>query len=111
MSGMMACKATSGVTIVTDADNDGIADTPYVINQWSNNIDRYPLIEPTRIEVRLPLEPEPTASPTPAPTSTPELVSTPEPFPTTLVVASVITVAFVGVGLLVYFKKRKGRSL
>jgi hypothetical protein len=31
----------------------------------------------------------------------------PEPFPITLVIASVITVAFVGVGLLVYFKKRK----
>jgi N-acetylneuraminic acid mutarotase len=29
------------------------------------------------------------------------------PFPTTLVIASVITVAVVGVGLLVYFKKRK----
>jgi hypothetical protein len=30
-----------------------------------------------------------------------------EPFPTTLVIASVITVAVVGVGLLFYFKKRK----
>jgi hypothetical protein len=30
-----------------------------------------------------------------------------EPFPTTIVIASVITVAVVGVGLLVYFKKRK----
>jgi N-acetylneuraminic acid mutarotase len=30
-----------------------------------------------------------------------------EPFPTTLVVASVITVIIVGIGLLVYFKKRK----
>jgi hypothetical protein len=29
------------------------------------------------------------------------------PFPTTLVIASVITVAIVGIGLLVYFKKRK----
>jgi hypothetical protein len=34
-------------------------------------------------------------------------VDVPEPFPTTLVVASVITVAVVGLGLLVYFKKRK----
>jgi N-acetylneuraminic acid mutarotase len=34
-----------------------------------------------------------------------------EPFPTTLVVASVITVAVVCVGLLVYFKKRKRRRL
>jgi len=31
----------------------------------------------------------------------------PEPFPTTLVVASAIIVAVVGIGLLVYFKKRK----
>jgi hypothetical protein len=30
-----------------------------------------------------------------------------EPFPTTIVIASVITVAVVGVGLLLYFKKRK----
>ena len=30
-----------------------------------------------------------------------------EPSPTTLVVASVITIAIVGIGLLVYFKKRK----
>jgi hypothetical protein len=34
-------------------------------------------------------------------------VDVPEPFPTTMVIASVITVAVVGVGLLVYFKKRK----
>jgi hypothetical protein len=31
----------------------------------------------------------------------------PEPFPTTLVIASVITVVIVGSGLIVYFKKRK----
>lgn len=34
-------------------------------------------------------------------------VEVPEPFPTTLVVASVITVAVIGIGLGVYFKKRK----
>jgi hypothetical protein len=34
-------------------------------------------------------------------------VDVPEPFPTPLVIASVITVAVVGTGLLVYFKKRK----
>ena len=37
-------------------------------------------------------------------------VEVPEPFPTTLVIASVITVAVIGVGLLVYFKKRKKES-
>jgi N-acetylneuraminic acid mutarotase len=31
----------------------------------------------------------------------------PEPFPTALIVASAITVAFVGISLLIYFKKRK----
>jgi hypothetical protein len=34
-------------------------------------------------------------------------VEVPEPFPTTLVVASVITVAGVGIGVLFIFKKRK----
>ena len=34
-------------------------------------------------------------------------VDVPDPFPTTLVIASVITVVVVGLGLLVYFKKRK----
>jgi hypothetical protein len=37
-------------------------------------------------------------------------VDVPEPFPTTLVLASVITVAVVGVALLVYFKKRRAKS-
>jgi hypothetical protein len=34
-------------------------------------------------------------------------VDVPEPFPTTLVAASVITVAIIGIGIVVYFKKRK----
>jgi len=42
---------------------------------------------------------QPTASPEPTPES--------KPFQTTLVIASVITVAIVGIGLLVYFKKRR----
>jgi hypothetical protein len=45
----------------------------------------------------------PTLSPTPSPEPTPQ----PEPFPATLVVASVVTVAVIGLVLLVYFKKRK----
>lgn len=45
-------------------------------------------------------------TPTPTPTSSP--IPEPEPFPTTLVVtASLSSVAIVGIGLLVYFKKRK----
>jgi N-acetylneuraminic acid mutarotase len=34
-------------------------------------------------------------------------VEVPEPFPTTMVLVSVVTVTIIGVGLLVYFKKRK----
>jgi hypothetical protein len=34
-------------------------------------------------------------------------VDVPEPFPTTLVVVAVVSVAFVAIGLLMYFKKRK----
>jgi hypothetical protein len=40
----------------------------------------------------------------------PEPQPEPEPFPTTFVIASVITVAVVGIGLLVYFKKRHAKS-
>ena len=71
----------------TDANGDGIGDTPYVID--GNNIDNYPLMFPYDIEndtVVLPPK---------------------EPFPTALVVAYMITVTVIGVGLLVYFKKRK----
>jgi hypothetical protein len=43
------------------------------------------------------------------PSSTPSLAptSSPEPFPTTMVIAPMASVTVVGVGLLVYFKKRK----
>jgi parallel beta-helix repeat protein len=69
-----------------DADNDGIGDTPYAID--GENYDNYPLIAPF----------EELPSPEPQPR---------EPFPTTLILASVITVVVIGVGLLIYFKKRK----
>ena len=68
-----------------DADDDGIGETPYVIND--ENYDNYPLMPP--------FEAVPSTEPQPK-----------EPFPTTLIIASIITVAIVGV-LLVYFKKRK----
>ena len=48
-------------------------------------------------------EPSPSQEPTPFPTPTPEG----ESFATTLVIASVSIVALVGLGLLVFFKKRK----
>jgi parallel beta-helix repeat protein len=84
----------------TDADNDGIADTPYVINQWSNNIDRYPLMEPIQVEFKLPVEPESTPSPEPAPGTA--------PFTTALIAAaSVASIAITIIALIIYFKKRK----
>jgi len=46
-------------------------------------------------------------SPSPSPSLQETETQQPEPFPTTLVVASVAIVAFIGLGLLVYFKKRK----
>jgi parallel beta-helix repeat protein len=113
----------------TDANGDGIGDIPYEINE--NNTDRYPLMspvgnfpQPTPTPSPSPSpspspaatpspQPTPTPSPTlspspePTPTLSPEPQPEPEPFPPTLVIASVITLAVVGIGLLVYFKKRK----
>jgi N-acetylneuraminic acid mutarotase len=40
-------------------------------------------------------------------TTTFTIAKEPEPFPTTIVIAPIVSVAVVGVGLLVYFKKRK----
>jgi nitrous oxidase accessory protein len=71
----------------TDANRDGIGDTPYVIN--GANVDNYPLMFPYDIE------------------NDTVVLPPPEPFPTTLVIASVAAIAAVGAVLLVYFKKRK----
>ena len=70
----------------TDNNRDGIGDTPYIIDD--KNVDNYPLMYTYDIEndgVALP---------------------PPEPFPTMLVAAALLIVAVVGVGLLVYFRKR-----
>jgi parallel beta-helix repeat protein len=84
----------------TDADGDGVADTPYVINKRGNNIDRYPLMEPIQIEFKLPVEPESTPSPEPAPGTA--------PFTTVLIAAaSVASIAIIIIALIIYFKKRK----
>jgi parallel beta-helix repeat protein len=70
-----------------ELDSSGIWDAPYVIDE--NNQDRYPLINPLDIPpVQVPETPDG------------------EP-PATLVLALIASVAIVGVGLLVYFKKRK----
>jgi parallel beta-helix repeat protein len=74
-----------------DNNGDGIGDAPHEL--YENNTDNNPLMNPVAIP-GFPDEDEPTTP-------------TAEPFPTTLVIASVITVAIVGVGLLVFFRKRK----
>ena len=73
-----------------DADNDSIGDTPLVIAD--NNVDYYPKISPIEIpDLNIPLEP-----------------IEPENFQIEWVVAIVVvTVVLVGIGLVVYFKKRK----
>ena len=81
-----------------DNDGDGLGDTPYIIDAL--NQDNYPFISPYKI-------PSPTQSPLPTPTPSEETNATSDPFPTTIAIASVIIVAVIGTGLLVYFKKRK----
>jgi parallel beta-helix repeat protein len=76
-----------------ELDSSGIWETPYIIDE--NNQDRYPLLDPLVIpQIQVPDGETPTKP-------------TEESFPTTLVIASVIAVAVVGVGLLMYFKKHK----
>ena len=82
----------------TDANGDGIGDTPYIIDAFHQ--DNYPLVFLFEI-------PSSTQSPSPTPTPSEETTSTYDPFPTTIVIASIITVTVVVAGLLVYFKKRK----
>jgi parallel beta-helix repeat protein len=84
----------------TDSNGDGIGDTPH--NLYENNTDNYPLMEAVIIPEfpsSTPLT-ESTSTPTPEPQQS-------EPFPTTLVIASVASVAVISVALMVYFKKRK----
>lgn len=77
----------------TDSDADGIGDTTYIIDPY--NSDRYPLIKPVAVP-ELPDGADNNGS------------DKTEPFPTTLLIGSVIAVlAVVGLGLLVYFKKLK----
>ena len=61
-----------------DSDEDGIGDTPYIIDE--NNQDNYPIMKPIRI-------------------------SETEPFPIFLVTVSVVIIALIAIGILLYFKK------
>jgi parallel beta-helix repeat protein len=76
----------------TDANSNGIGDTPYFVNDHynldANDTDHYPLMNPIEVEVlSLPTpSPAPTPSPSPSPTLTPTpqptATSTPTPSPT-----------------------------
>jgi nitrous oxidase accessory protein len=76
----------------TDSNGDRIGDTPYIIDEY--NADHHPLIKPIAVP-ELPDGADNNGS------------GKPEPFPISLVIAVVATVAVVGIGLLIYFKKRK----
>lgn len=75
----------------SEIGNSGICNTPYVVSPSHSEfdpiayIDHYPLVQPFSEDV----------------------TGEPEPFPTIIVIAPIVSVAVVGVGLLVYFKKRK----
>jgi nitrous oxidase accessory protein NosD len=85
----------------TDSNGDGIGDSPYVITgiKWDTDVggivsvvcgqDNYPLVVPFKN------------------LSTSATSSVLTPFSTTIIIASLITVAVVGVILVIYFKKRK----
>jgi parallel beta-helix repeat protein len=96
----------------SEVGNTGVGDTPYFINE--NNMDRHPLMAPLDID-SVTVEPPEWANTTPSPSTPPsqEPPSTPEPkaesFPTAPVAAaSGASVALIGIGLLVYFRKRNG---
>jgi parallel beta-helix repeat protein len=77
----------------TDADNNGVADTPYIINKRGNNADRYPLMQPVQIDFKVPVEPEPTPSST--------------PLPTTFIAVASIAIIVITTLAITYLKKRK----
>lgn len=91
-----------------DANNDGIGDTPYIIDE--NNKDNHPLMKTTST-IDLP-------TPIPSGTTIPNTIlpdhsssinpnSTPEPFQTLTLAASIGIVAIGVASLLVYFKKHR----
>jgi parallel beta-helix repeat protein len=95
-----------------DADGDGIGDTPHPV--YENFTDRYPLTAPfdinsvTVIPAVWSPPSSPELTPTPIQSPTPEPTPSSESFPTKIAISSIIAaVAIVGLGLLVYFKKRR----
>jgi nitrous oxidase accessory protein len=110
-----------------DSNNDGVGDTQFkptyvytydhIVEKITNcNPDNFPLMAPFDIDsitielpewTNIPPSPSPQPSPSQEPNQVPETPQT-EAFPVAPVIAaSVATVVVVGIGLLVYFKKRK----
>jgi len=101
----------------TETDTSGVGDTPYFVKpnnyvdpatlsrqeakdywthmnaQYINSTDHYPVMQPFMAA--------------PSPTAIPAPTQTIEPFPTALVIASVVIVAVIGMGLVMHFKKLK----
>jgi nitrous oxidase accessory protein NosD len=98
-----------------DVNGDGIGDSPYLID--ANRSDQYPLVAPfdiSNVVIQLPewASRSPKSYSFPAPKESPSTSPSPPPtqihFPITLVIAaSGASVAVIGIGLLIYFKKRK----
>ena len=80
----------------SEIGNTGVGDTPYYINE--NNVDRHPLMAPC----------DTSTADSPLTSPSQEHESKTEPFPTTLVATTSVASIGVCLGLLVYFKKRKG---
>jgi parallel beta-helix repeat protein len=76
----------------TDSNGDGFGDSPFEID--SHNVDNYPLMKPVLAEPSL----------TPAPTITGSFAANNS---TLLGAIVIVAVVVIGVGLIVYFKKRK----
>ena len=91
------------------AGGSAVGNTPYVINE--NNQDNHPLLAPHEISTlelpsTLPSSIQPSQGPSPTPTTNIKHDS----FPATMAVASVASIAVVGTGLLIYFRKRNSPS-
>jgi nitrous oxidase accessory protein len=85
----------------TDSNGDGIGDAPYVIDDY--NMDNRPLVKAVSIPE---FSDEDGGTP-----ELPDETYKAEPFPTTLVIAaSGASLAAVGTGFLVYFKKNKHKA-
>jgi nitrous oxidase accessory protein NosD len=83
----------------TDANGDGIGDTPYIIDE--KNIDRYPLMAQLITPSPLPSSP-PTSS---------EPQGDMEPFLTPIIaVLSATSLAIIGIGLFLYFKRTRSQK-